>query len=117
MTENTNAFEQNAAQPSVPAYSEADANAAAAPVPNTQIYVQQAPPSQTNGMAIAGIICAFLFPLLGLIFSIIGLNKSKQMNGEGRGVSIAGIVISAILLLLGIVLYIAFFAAVASYGY
>ena len=52
--------------------------------------------SRSNGMAIAGFICSFFFPILGLIFSIIGLNKSKTLGGSGKGLAIAGIVISAI---------------------
>lgn len=44
-------------------------------------------------MAIAGFVCSFLIPLLGLIFSGIGL-KTANKTGNGRGLSIAGIVIS-----------------------
>lgn len=49
---------------------------------------------QSNNMALAGFICAFLFSFVGLILSIIGLNKSKELGGEGRGLAIAGIIIS-----------------------
>ncbi len=55
-----------------------------------------APTSITNTFAIVGFILAFFFPLLGLIFSIIGLNKVKECN-SGRGLAIAGIVISAVI--------------------
>lgn len=48
----------------------------------------------TNGLAIAGLILSFFSGILGLIFSIMGLNESKK-NGMGKGVSIAGIIISA----------------------
>ena len=48
---------------------------------------------ETNGMAIAGFVCSFLIPLLGLIFGAIGL-KTANKTGNGRGLSIAGIVIS-----------------------
>lgn len=53
--------------------------------------------SGSNGMAIAGFVCSFFIPLLGLIFSIIGLNRSKNMYGKGRGLAIAGIVISVVM--------------------
>lgn len=53
-------------------------------------------PGATNGMAIAGLICAFFMPLLGFIFGCVGLSKSKSMNGEGKGMSIAAIAISLI---------------------
>lgn len=47
----------------------------------------------TNGMAIAGFVCSFLIPLLGLIFGGIGLKTANNI-GNGRGLSIAAIVIS-----------------------
>lgn len=58
--------------------------------------------SGSNGMAIAGFVCSFFFPLLGLIFSIIGLNRSKNMFGKGKGLAIAGIVISVVMWILNI---------------
>lgn len=67
------------------------------------------PPRQeatgSNGMAVAGFVCAFLVPLLGFIFSIIGLNKSKNLGGTGRGLSIAGIIISVVIWVFNIVLF------------
>jgi hypothetical protein len=50
---------------------------------------------ETNGLAIAGFVCSFLIPLIGLILSIIGLKKSKELN-DGKGLSTAGIIISSI---------------------
>ena len=58
---------------------------------------------QSNGMAVAGFILSFFFALLGLIFSIIGLNKSKTTN-SGRGLSIAGIIISIISMVLAAIM-------------
>ena len=56
-----------------------------------------------NNMALAGFICSIsglitcgIVSIVGLILSIVGLNKSKELNGEGRGLAIAGIVIGAI---------------------
>lgn len=82
--------------------------------------------NKSNGMAIAGFVlslCTIVFSwapgvnfiiwILGLIFSIVGLSKSKQLGGSGRGLAIAGIVISLIgvalilLLLLGVGLFAA----------
>ena len=57
---------------------------------------------KTNTYAIVGFICSFFVPILGLIFSIIGLNKVKEYN-DGKGFSIAGIIISAIRTFLAIV--------------
>lgn len=67
-------------------------------------YGPVVPPSKTNGLAIAGFVLAFLIPLLGLIFSIIGLVKAKDHNGNGKGLAIAGIIISGIMLILGTLL-------------
>ena len=49
--------------------------------------------NSTNGMAIAGFVLSFFIPILGLIFSIIGLKKASECN-SGRGLAIAGIIIS-----------------------
>lgn len=64
--------------------------------PQNAQYREQPSESGSNGFAIAGFVCAFFFSLLGLIFSIIGLNKSKNLGGSGRGLAIAGIVISIV---------------------
>lgn len=66
---------------------------------------QYQPPQKKgeNGMAIAGLVLAFFFPLVGLILSCLGLKQSKTMDDEGKGISIAGIVISS----LGLVVYLA----------
>ncbi len=73
---------------------------------------QYQPPreSESNGFAIAGLICAFFIPILGLIFSCIGLNRSKKMNGDGKGLSIAGIVISVLAIVI-IIIYLSIFIA------
>lgn len=70
-------------------------------------------PTPTNGFAIAGLLCSIIVgSILGLIFSIIGLNKSKQMGGSGKGLAIAGIIISALRFVLLIIIFIsAFFTA------
>ena len=60
------------------------------------------PPPQRNGMATGGFVCSLIglifFPLeiIGLILSIIGLTRSRRMNGAGRGLAIAGIVLGVI---------------------
>lgn len=64
--------------------------------PNPPILPPEPKPDGPNGMAIAGFICSFFFPLLGLIFSIIGVNKSKELNGKGHGLAVAGIILSSI---------------------
>jgi hypothetical protein len=55
-----------------------------------------AAPKTTNGLAIAGLIVAFIAPLIGLILSIFGLVQAKKRNQKGRGLAIAGIVVAII---------------------
>ena len=60
------------------------------------------PTPGTNGMAIAGFVLSFLCSILGLIFSIIGLNQTKQRPQAGGGLAIAGIIISILSIIGGI---------------
>lgn len=67
-------------------------------VPPTGGYGYPMPPqNQKNGFAIAGFILS-LIPILGIIFSILGLNRAGKIGGKGRGLSIAGIVLSIALI-------------------
>jgi hypothetical protein len=50
---------------------------------------------QSNGFAVAGFILSLL-PLLGLIFSILGLVRSGKVAGKGRVLSIVGLVLSIV---------------------
>lgn len=68
--------------------------------------------TQSNGMAIAGFILSFFIPLLGLIFSILGLKKSKETN-TGKGLSTAGIIISCITMVITLIIGIISFSAVS----
>jgi len=63
-------------------------------------------PQPSNGMAIAGFILSFIFPLLGLIFSIVGYSKAKYLNNSGKGLALAGIIISAISMVIGLIVAI-----------
>lgn len=61
-------------------------------------YPQPAPP--TSGWAIAGLVCGILgcvslgiAGLLGIIFSIVGLVKTRDNRAGGRGIAIAGLTI------------------------
>ena len=79
----------------------------------------------TNGMAITGLVisivslifCCGSISVVGLVFSIIGLNKAKQNNGIGKGLAIAGLIVNIIgilLMLFWLVLTIVPFFVVAS---
>jgi len=63
--------------------------------PNTG-QAQQFGADQNNTMALVGLILAFFFPTLGIIFSIIGLVRAKELGGKGRGMAIWGLIISII---------------------
>jgi peptidyl-prolyl cis-trans isomerase B (cyclophilin B) len=53
---------------------------------------------KTNGLAVAAIICGFLFGPLGFIFGLISLSQINRSNGmqTGKGLAITGIVLGAI---------------------
>lgn len=51
-------------------------------------------PRPTNGMAIASLICAFVFAPLGIVFGHISLSQIRRTGEEGHGLAVAGLVIS-----------------------
>lgn len=51
---------------------------------------------KTNAMAVVGFIFSFFIALLGLIFSIIGMNQCKERGDDGYGLAKAGLIISII---------------------
>ena len=59
---------------------------------------------KANGMAIAGFVCSFLFPVLGWVFGGIGLSNAAKMNGKGKGLSIAAIVIASVNFVLSLII-------------
>jgi peptidyl-prolyl cis-trans isomerase B (cyclophilin B) len=72
-----------------------------------------APPmaTGTNGLAIASLICAFVFPLVGVILGHIALNQIKQTGQEGRGLAIAGLAIGYSFIGLGLI-FVCFYIVV-----
>ena len=69
---------------------------------------------KTNGMAIAGFVCAFVFPLLGLIFSIIGMKQCQERGDDGYGLAKAGKIISIVFMVLSFVLGIIYGIEIAA---
>jgi len=67
--------------------------------PGPYPYPQPAP---TNNMAIASLVCSFLFAPLGIVFGHISLSQIKRSREEGRGLAIAGLVISYVVTVLAI---------------
>ena len=56
----------------------------------------------TNYISIAALICAFLSPILGLIFGCVGLSRSRDRLDTGRGLSISAIIVSIIMFFVNI---------------
>ena len=64
--------------------------------------------NSNNSLAITGFILSFFIPLAGLIVSIFGLRKAKEMHNNGKGFAIAGIVISSIFIGFGLLFTLIF---------
>ena len=57
-------------------------------------------------MAILGLVFAFVFSPLGIVFSAIGLKQIKERREGGRGLALAGLILSIIFVALGILIVI-----------
>jgi hypothetical protein len=79
------------------------------PVPTASTPVESAPVAPVevvnpgHGLGIAGLVLAFLSPLIGFVLSIIALNKSKKA-GMKNGVALAGVIISSIGIVVGLII-------------
>jgi peptidyl-prolyl cis-trans isomerase B (cyclophilin B) len=69
-------------------------------------YSQYPQPQATSGLAIASLVCAFLFPPLGIIFGHISLWQIRRTGEEGRGMAIAGLVIGYLITVATIVVMV-----------
>lgn len=78
-------------------YPDAAWPAAAPPYPGPYPYPPYPyPPRRTNAMAIASLVCAFVFAPLAILFGHLSLSQIKRSGEEGRGMAIAGLVIGYI---------------------
>ena len=75
------------------------------PIYQTNVYT---PPEQPkyNGLCVAGFVCSFFFPIVGLILSIVGVSQCKKGVFLGKGLGVAGIVLSIIFSILSIIVAI-----------
>lgn len=64
-------------------------------MPQLAVEVPMAARKTTNKMAVAGLVLS-IAPLLGLIFSTMGLMGAKAAGGAGRRLGVAGIVLSLV---------------------
>ena len=62
--------------------------------------------NENNTISIVGFILSFIIPIVGLILSIIGLSKSKELDNKGKGLSIAGIIISVLLFIFQFLIFL-----------
>jgi peptidyl-prolyl cis-trans isomerase B (cyclophilin B) len=58
-------------------------------------------------MAIASLVCAFLFAPLGIVFGHVSMSQIKRTGEQGRGLAIAGLIISYVLTILTILVVVA----------
>ncbi len=84
----------------------------AAPVYSSQPQYQAQAQQSTDALCIAGLICSILLSgLLGLILSIIGINRVKKSGAPGKGFAIAGIIISILKMVVVVIMTAIFFLA------
>lgn len=62
------------------------------------------PPAGTNTMAVLGLVFAFLLPVLGIVFSAVGLSQTRRRGQDGRGLAVAGLAVSVVALAVAAVL-------------
>jgi hypothetical protein len=67
-----------------------------------------APTPQTNGLATAGLILGILpTGIIGLIFSILGLNRAGKIGGVGKGKALVGLILSILWIAGGTIFFVA----------
>jgi len=65
-------------------------------------------------MAILGLVFAFVFSPLGIVFSAIGLKQVKERREGGRGLALAGLILSIVFVILGIIAAVLFVTVVSA---
>ena len=67
------------------------------PVINQQPQSVEKPKRDGYGFSLAGFICSFIMPILGIIFSALGLGRIKEAQSQrGKNFAIAGLIISIV---------------------
>ncbi len=68
--------------------------------------------NKNNGLAIAGFVVSLvsiffnfycITGIVGIILSVIGLKKSSELGGKGKGMAIAGIILGVVGIVIGII--------------
>ena len=73
-------------------------------------------PSVHDGLAIASLICAFLFPPLGVIFGYVSNRVAVQEGRRRSALAVAGVILGCIGTIGWLIGFIALVAAVARTG-
>jgi peptidyl-prolyl cis-trans isomerase B (cyclophilin B) len=73
------------------------------PLPGPPGYPPYPRPPTTNGLAIASLICSFLFFPLGIVFGHMSLSQIRKSNEGGHGLAVAGLVISYVVAVLTVI--------------
>jgi preprotein translocase subunit SecG len=72
-----------------------------------------APVADGKTLGIVGLVLAFVFPLAGIIVSVIAKNQSKAAGVENTPAKI-GLILSIVFLVLGIIILIAYAVGMAA---
>ncbi|MDA2891103.1 peptidylprolyl isomerase [Mycolicibacterium sp. BiH015] len=64
------------------------------------------PPRPTNSLAIASLVCAFVFAPLGVVFGHMSLSQIKRTGEQGRGLAIAGLIVGYLMIVAAIVVVV-----------
>jgi peptidyl-prolyl cis-trans isomerase B (cyclophilin B) len=70
------------------------------------VYPGYPPQQPTNTLAIASLVCAFVFAPLGIVFGHMSLSQIKKTGEEGRGLALAGLIISYLITALTILVVV-----------
>jgi hypothetical protein len=103
-----------APEPSAPQSGDATAPGAGYPSAPAAGYPAATPEPQqgTNGLAVAGLILAFLMAPIGFILSIIALIQTGKRRQKGKGLAIAGVIVSVLAMATWITVLVVVFATV-----
>ncbi len=90
-------------------------------VPQSALGREMAQPApaqkqETNVLAILGLVLSFFVAIAGLVCSILGMKKAKELNGSGRGLAVGGLVVSIVSMALSVVYLITYIALIVSFA-
>jgi beta-lactamase regulating signal transducer with metallopeptidase domain len=83
--------------------------------PTTSSVPVQPTTNENNLAAVLGLIFSIIgLGLIGVILGIIGLKKSKELNGKGHGLALAAIIVGIISMFISLVVFLMILLAVPS---